>query len=746
MAACLAILCLTMPAFAQNSKVVTKGPIVKYPVAVSTNGPMLREIAPLLPEFSMPGEHEVPNNYVPNHRGVAPGGDQITQTEANSPKLDTPTPNIEFEGLGQGDAFFCNCAPPDNDTAAGTGNQVMEFVNLFFAVYNKTGTRVQGPLPGNTFWSGLGGSCQTDNSGDPVIRFDAAAGRWVVSQFAINNSAPDFMCVAVSQTSDATGAYNKYAFAYNNFPDYPKVGVWPDAYYITTNNFNISGTAFVGAEACAVDRAKMIAGQANPAMVCFQQDSNQFGELPSDLDGPTAPPSGTPNFVMEEDPFSLTTLDMFKFHVDFVNTNNSTFTGPTLITVSAFTDLCGNFFRTQCVPQPGTTQTLESLGGRLMYRLVYRNFGDHTVLLASHSVLASNNAGGIRWYEMRNPETGPTVFQSGTFAPDTQWRFMPAIAMDKNQDIAVGYTRSGTSTGQFPSLVYAGRIPSDPAGTLETEQLLKAGAGSQTGGLGRWGDYSSLTIDPSDDCTFWFQEEYLQASGAFNWHTALGSFNFPGCGTSGTPAVTLAPKQLSFPKTQLGTSSKPLKVKLTNSGNANLLINTIMISGDFTQTNNCPLAPTPLAPAAFCTITVTFTPTQINKRTGAITITDNAPDSPQSVPLSGVGTIVSYTPKSFNFGTVSVGTQSNSQTVTLTNTSNTVTLQMGTVSISGTAKTDYVKTGDTCTGQMIAPLGTCTVSAAFKPTLTGKRPASLNIPYTNGGGSPAVVSMVGTGQ
>jgi Abnormal spindle-like microcephaly-assoc'd, ASPM-SPD-2-Hydin len=732
--------CVVLPAFAQS---VQRGPTLIPEVRHDTS-PLLREVAPLLPEFTPPSTHEIENFTHPHPQWKSSGGlDPVTQKPAEGPTLETPMHNLEFEGLGQNDQFFCNCAPPDNDGAPGT-TQYVQFVNLFYKVFNKSGGAVLGPLPGNSFWSGFGGLCQTTNSGDPIIRFDAAAGRWVVSQFAISINNPMLECVAVSQTSDATGAYNRYAFQFNAFPDYPKMSVWPDAYYFTFNDFNEAGTAYLQANVCAADRTNMLAGISARPMQCFPQTGNDFGMLASDLDGPTAPPAGTPNFVMELDRNGSTTqLDLFKFHVDFANPLNSTFTGPILIPVANFTPLCGNFTRTQCVPQPGTTQTLESLGDRMMYRLVYRNFGDHSALLASHSVL-SNNVGGIRWYEMRNPETSITVFQQGTFQPDTQWRFMPAIAMDKNQDIAIGYTRTGPSTGQFPSLVYAGRVPTDPAGTMESEQLLKAGTASQIG-LARWGDYSSMTIDPADDCTFWFTEEYIQTSGSFNWHTAIGNFVFPGCGGGSQPAVTLAPTSLAFPKTLLGTSSKPKTVKLTNSGNANLLISSIASSGDFTQTNNCPITPTPLAPAAFCTLTVTFTPTAINKRTGTITITDNAPNNPQSVPLSGVGTIVSYTPTTFNFGTVTVGTQSAAKTMTLTNTSSILTVTISTVYVGGTEKGDYVITNNGCVGNIV-PLGNCSVSVAFKPTATGKRSAPLNVTYTNGGGSPATVSMTGTGQ
>jgi hypothetical protein len=551
----LVVVCLALPTVAQQSEVVTKGPIVIKEFKHDT-GPLLREIAPLLPEFSLPSRHEIENEGNPNHpwsSKVQP--DPVLQTEENSPSSQSPSFGVEFDGLGYGDSFFCNCMPPDNDGAAGT-TQYVQYINLFYAVYNKSGTTLLGPLAGNSFWSGFGGSCQTDDSGDTIIRFDAAAQRWVVSQFALNGSGSDYECVAVSETSDATGAYYRYAFPFSDFPDYPKMGVWPDAYYFTFNNYNIAGTTFVGANACAANRTNMLAGSA-ATMVCFQQNSSQFGELPSDLDGSTPPATGTPNFFMELDPGGSANLAMFKFHVNFSIPADSTFTGPTLIPVAAFTPLCSSVSRNACVKQPTSgSDLLEGLSDRLMYRLVYRNFGDHTTLLVNHTIVAGSSS-GVRWYEIHDPETSPTVFQSGTFAPDSQYRWMGAMAMDKSQDIAVGFSRSSSTAGDYPSIVYAGRVPTDPAGTLESEVVLKAGAGSQTSGYNRWGDYSSVTVDPTDDCTFWFTEEYEKTTGGFNWSTAIGSFKFPTCGAAGIFVTTgsMSVARFSFTATLLNNGS-----------------------------------------------------------------------------------------------------------------------------------------------------------------------------------------------
>jgi hypothetical protein len=837
LAALATLACLALPMLAQQSPVVTRGPIVIREFKHDT-GPLLREVAPLLPEFSTPSEHEIENNVNPNHNWKnLTEPDAVLQRPENSPTVQTPNFNLEFDGLGVGDNFFCNCMPPDNDGAPGT-SQYVQYINLFYAVYSKTGSRVLGPLAGNSFWSGFGGSCQADNSGDPIVRFDAAAQRWVVSQFAINGSGSDYECVAVSQTADATGAYNRYAFAFNAFPDYPKMGVWPDGYYFTFNNFNTAGTALIGADACAADRTKMLAGQA-ATMICFQGNSNQWSYLPSDLDGPTAPAAGTPNFVMELDPSGSANIDMFKFHVDFTTPSNSTFTGPTLIPVSSFTPLCNPQARGRCVPQPTAgSDLLESLGDRLMYRLVYRNFGDHTTLLTTHSIVAGSS-GGVRWYEIRNPESAPTVYQSGTFAPDSQYRWMPAIAMDKNQNIAVGYSRSSSAAGNYPSVVYTGRVPTDPLGTLESEVVLKAGAGSQSSGYSRWGDYSSMTVDPTDDCTFWFTEEYEKVTGGFNWSTAIGSFTFPGCsgtpdfslsaspnsltvgqGNSGTstitvvqyngfsgsvtlsasglpsgvtagfnpnpttststltltaganatpgtvtvtitgvsgslthtttlsltvtapaaPAVTLVPTSLTWGNVVVGVKAAVKTVTLTNSGTATLNISSIATSGDFAQTIVAKSCGSTVAVGKSCVIKVTFTPTQVGTRTGTLTITDNAANSPQTVPLSGTGTVqATLTPATATYAAVTVGQTSTAKVFTLANKQS---VALSSIAISTTG--DFSVSTTTCTASLAAKTS-CKISVVFKPTATGTRTGTLKV-ADSAINSPQTSTLTGTGK
>jgi hypothetical protein len=305
----------------------------------------------------------------------------------------TPVVGTSFEGLGAGQyGFSVTGAPPDTDGTVGA-TQYVQWVNTSFAIFNKsTGALVAGPTAGNTLWSGFGGGCQTNNDGDPIVIYDKAAQRWIFSQFSVSTT-PYLQCIAVSTTSNATGTYNRYSFQYGNFDDYPKMAVWSDGYYETFNMFN--GNTFVGADACAYNRTAMLAGTA-ATQVCFQQGSSVGGLLPSDIDGATAPPAGSPNYMVY---FGTNNLNLYKFHVDFTTPSNSTFTGPTVISVAAFSPLCGGG---TCVPQPGTTQQLDSLADRLMYRLAYRNFGTHESLVVNHSVVAGSS-GGVRWYEIQNP-------------------------------------------------------------------------------------------------------------------------------------------------------------------------------------------------------------------------------------------------------------------------------------------------------------------------------------------------------
>ena len=437
-----------------------------------------------------------------------------------------------FDGLSDSSNGAVGTFVPSDDNIAVGATQVVETINSAYRVYNKsTGASVLGPKQVSSIFTGITGLCgqgaTSPNFTDPIVLYDKISGRWVITILAVNSTfTTGNECIAVSSTSNATGTYHRYAFSFgpNLVNDYPKFGVWPDAYYASFNMF--TPTSYAGAKACAYNRAAMLLGTSAVA-VCFTK-TTEFSLLPSDLDGATKPPAGEPNFFV--DLFNSTSLHLFKFHVDFVTTSKSTFTGPLSIGVASFTPACSSTSFT-CIPQGGTTQKLASLGDRLMFRMPYRNYATHESLVITHSVKTSTAASALRWYEIRTPNSGPSVFQQGTFGAGSTSLWMGSIAMDKVGETAIGFSMS--SSTMHPGLAYTGRIPTDPLGTMEAAATIFTGAGSQTGGNAnggnRWGDYSSLVLDPSDDCTFWYVNQYIPANGEFNFHTRLASFKFPAC-------------------------------------------------------------------------------------------------------------------------------------------------------------------------------------------------------------------------
>jgi pre-peptidase len=504
-----------------------------------------------------------PVRRVPSSRRPSFGPDPLLRQTATAPALLAPATLQNFDAIGQGftgpgGTFTVNSAPPDTNAAVGP-NHIVETVNTDLAVFNKSGTPIFGPVPINTLWSGFGGGCQTSNDGDPIVSYDRIADRWIISQFQVTTQ-PFQQCVAVSQGPDPTGAYNRYVFNYaDGFPDYPKMGVWPDAYYVTYNLFNNAGTSFLGTKVCAFDRAKMLSG-APATQQCFNTTNAFGGLLPGDLDGARLPPTGAPNPIVALGATS-TTLATWKFHVDWTTPANTTFTGPATVTVPAYTEACNGG---TCIPQSGGG-SLDSLADRLMYRLAYRNFPDgHQALVVNHAVTAGTSA-GIRWYELRlDAANNPSLFQAGTYAPDASFRWMGSAAMDRSGNMALGFSTS--SSALKPSIRYTGRLAGDAAGTItQGEGTIITGAGAQGSTLSRWGDYSSMSIDPADDCTFWFASEYIPANGTFNWKTRIASFRFPGCGAAAGNDFSI--------------SASPTGISLGHGASGTVTIGTAVVSG-----------------------------------------------------------------------------------------------------------------------------------------------------------------------
>jgi uncharacterized repeat protein (TIGR01451 family) len=387
-----------------------------------------------------------------------------------------------------------------------------------------------GPVELNDLWSSGGGGCNISNSGDPIVVYDHLADRWLMGQFF--NSGNGF-CIAISQTGDPTGSYYGYAVSTPTFPDYFKLGVWTDAYYVGANQG--------GNNLRALDRDAMLAGDPlNVQAFAVSSAGPHSLMLPGDLDGPAPPPGANNHFFRHIDGAfggGSDRVELFEIDIDWDTPANSSVTGPTQLAVASYSLLCNISF--SCIRQPDTNQRIDSVTEWPMYRMQYRYFGTHETLLVNHAVLigpANEAQAGIRWYELRKSGGTWSVYQQSTLAPDSDSRWMGSIAMDKDGNIGLGYNVSSSST--YPSVRFAVREAGDPLNTLRTEASMVVGNGSQTG-TNRWSDYTSMTVDPVDDCTFWFTAEYYQTTASVGWDTRIGKFKVAEC-AEGPPEVDLS--------------------------------------------------------------------------------------------------------------------------------------------------------------------------------------------------------------
>ncbi len=462
-----------------------------------------------------------------------------------------------FEGLSNTDNFNLfgfRVNPPDPVGDVGPRHYV-EMVNLAVAVYDKQGNVLMGPLAIGDLWAGFPVEDCTDPSGDPIVVYDQLVNRWILSQFTTRFTANPiddrfYNCVAVSKTPDPTGEYYRYAFPSGNFfPDYPKYGVWTDSYILTTRDFG--PTVEYGISVYALEKAKMISGNPNARAVQFFLDSDVVpvaligdGLLPSDIDGHRRPQNGiaAPIFgTQDAGAFYGATFDainVWELKVLWNSRAEASLTLAAQLPVAPFDSIfpCAPTSR-DCLPQPGVapTQYLDILSYRQRptHRLAYRNFGSHEALVTNQSVEARPGLAGVRWYEVRRSDGAYTVFQQGTFAPDDGvHRWMGSAAMDRDGNMALGYSVVN-GVDVFPGIRYATRNAGDPLGEMTAEGTIIDGTGVQTTINSRWGDYTSLNVDPTDDCTFWYVNEYYtaagQASSPAGWQTRIASFKLDGC-------------------------------------------------------------------------------------------------------------------------------------------------------------------------------------------------------------------------
>ena len=518
-----------LPVAVPPSSPAAQGPVVGIPVpAFSFDGDVRR-----LPQTRVLSQlREAPRPLRRQMPSVPMSTPSLTSDPVRQAQMGTrqsPTPLENFAGLSS-DGWY----PPDPNGDVGP-NDYVQAVNVKVGVYSKTGT-LRAIIYFDTLFSSANGGAGTGtpcdsysgNYGDPIVLYDATVDHWLIADFAWSNSnGPFYECIAYSKTGDpVSGGWNLYPMSTGTlFPDYPKFSVWSDGIYMSANMY---GTSSEAPRVWALNRNDMVSGVSMHNLY-FDLSSIYGTLLPSNLRGGTMPPPGEPAFFASVD--EPNTFHLWKFYVNW-STLGATFSGPTNLAVANFVMPCNAALIENCVPQPGVSSSyyLDSLGDRLMMQLQYRNIGGTESLWVNHTVAASANTGnptGVRWYEIRDPNGTPYVYQQGTYQPDSNYRWMGSLAVDGFGNMAVGYSLSSTSI--YPSIAYAGRLVTDTLGTLpQAETTLMAGAGSQSTNCGngpcnRWGDYSAMTIDPTDDCTFWYTNEYYASTGG-NWRTRIGAF------------------------------------------------------------------------------------------------------------------------------------------------------------------------------------------------------------------------------
>jgi len=406
--------------------------------------------------------------------------------------------------------------PPDPSGAAGP-NHFVQAVNSTYRIWAKNGDAETPPYSLNTLWDRAG-------AGDPIVMYDRFAERWFISQFygAPGGGSDNGILIAVSETSDPLGAYYAYEFGYTLFPDYPKYSVWSNAYFMSANSSSADCSAF--------EREKMLVGDPTAGVIKMNFPSMYLlfnSVAPAYAEGPEEPDMDEPCyfFAVQDNAFPGVSSDhikILKATIDWDAPLTSSVTDHQELNTAAFNaNFSGGW--TENLTQKGSTQRLDAIPGIFLYRVQYRRFADHNTIVLCHNVNVGGNRAGMRWYELRDEDDGNwSIYQQGTYAPDAEnSRWLGNLAMDAQGNIAMAYSFTGTN--HYPGIRYTGRFKDDPLGEMTVPELTAVEGESAQTGAGRYGDYSQMSMDPTDDMTFWFTGEFI--GGGASRRTRIFSFS-----------------------------------------------------------------------------------------------------------------------------------------------------------------------------------------------------------------------------